>query len=73
MRHDPVFDLGEGLLDRIEVEPGAGRFDDAAQGRRFVAAEVVDVMVRWPPRGSAPVSDAPSNLLGWNSLAVDGF
>src|ERR1700739_5125404 len=45
----PVLDLGEGLFDRIEVwrvwrqvpEPGAGRSDQAAQGRRLVAAEIV--------------------------------
>jgi len=45
----PVFDLGEGLFDRIEVgrvwgqipELGAGGPDDAAQSGRLVAAEVV--------------------------------
>src|SRR3974390_820805 len=45
----PVLDLGEGLLDRIEVgrvwrqipEPCAGRFDQASQGSRLVAAEIV--------------------------------
>ena len=45
----PVLDLGEGLLDRIEVggvwrqvpEPCAGGFDQAAQGSRFMAAEIV--------------------------------
>jgi hypothetical protein len=45
----PVLDLGEGLLDRIEIgrvrrqipEPGAGRSDHAAERRRFVAAEIV--------------------------------
>ena len=45
----PVLDLGEGLFDRIEVwgvwrqvpEPGAGRSDQAAQGRRLVATEIV--------------------------------
>ena len=44
-----MLDLGEGLLDRIEVwrigrqvpQPGTGRFDRVAQGRRFVAAEIV--------------------------------
>ena len=52
----PVLDLGEGLFDRIEVgrvwrqvpELGAGRFDQAAQGPRFVAAEIVhDDDVAW--------------------------
>jgi len=45
----PVLDLGEGLLDRIEIgrvrrqipEPGAGGLDDAAQRDRLVAAEIV--------------------------------
>ena len=45
----PVLDLGEGLLDRIEVgrvwrqipEPCAGRFDEAAQGGRLVTTEIV--------------------------------
>jgi hypothetical protein len=45
----PVLDLGEGLFDRIEVrgiwrqipEPCAGRFDQASQGSRLVAAEIV--------------------------------
>jgi hypothetical protein len=45
----PVLDLGEGLFDRIEVgrvwrqipEPCAGRFDQASQGSRFMAAEIV--------------------------------
>jgi len=45
----PVLDLGEGLLDRIEVgrvwrqipEPCAGRFNQPAQGSRLVAAEIV--------------------------------
>ena len=45
----PVLDLGEGLFDRIEVgrvwrqipEPCAGRFDQAAQGSRLVATEIV--------------------------------
>ena len=44
----PVLDLGEGLLDRIEIgrirrqipEPGAGGLDDAAERGRLVAAEV---------------------------------
>lgn len=45
----PVFDLGEGLLDGVEVgrilgqeeQPGAGRFDGVADGLGFVAAEIV--------------------------------
>ena len=45
----PVLDLGEGLLDRVEVgrvwrqipEAGAGRPDRAPHGGRFVAAEIV--------------------------------
>lgn len=44
-----MLDLGEGLFDRIEVrrvwrqipKPCAGCFDQAAQGSRFVAAEIV--------------------------------
>jgi len=46
----PVFDLGEGLLDRIEIgrvfwqepQPGAGGFDGVADGLGFVRAEVVE-------------------------------
>lgn len=45
----PVFDLGKGLLDRIEIggigrqepEPGTGRPDELAHERRFVTAEIV--------------------------------
>ena len=45
----PMLDLGEGLLDGIEVgrvrrqepEPGTGGSDDLADGSRFVTAEVV--------------------------------
>ena len=45
----PVLDLGEGLLDRIEVwrigrqipEPGAGGLDHTAEDGRLVAAEIV--------------------------------
>ena len=45
----PVLDLGEGLLDRIEVggvgrqvpEPGAGGPDHLPDGRRLVGAEIV--------------------------------
>ena len=45
----PVLDLGEGLLDRIEVwgvwrqvpEPGAGGLDHLANGRRLVGTEIV--------------------------------
>lgn len=45
----PVLDLGEGLFDRIEVggvwrqipEPGAGRFDQAAQGNRLAPAKIL--------------------------------
>ena len=48
-RAHPVLDLGEGLLDRIEVgrvwrqipEPCTGSFDEAAQCSRLVTAEVV--------------------------------
>jgi len=44
-----MFDLGEGLLDRIEVgrvwrqvpEPGTGGVDHSAKRYRFVAAEIV--------------------------------
>jgi len=45
----PMLDLGEGLLDRIEVgrvrrqipEPGARGFEDSAERGRLVAAEIV--------------------------------
>ena len=45
----PVFDLGEGLLDRIEVwgigrqepQPCPGDADDLADGLGLVAAEIV--------------------------------
>ena len=45
----PMFDFGEGLLDRIEIgrvrrqepEPCACGFDDPAKGGRFVATEIV--------------------------------
>ena len=45
----PVLDLGEGLLDRIEIggvrrqipKSGAGGLDDAAERGRLVAAEIV--------------------------------
>src|SRR5262249_55119056 len=45
----PVLDLSEGLFDRIEVggvwrqipASGAGGFNQAAQGSRLVAAEIV--------------------------------
>ncbi len=44
-----MLDFGEGLFDRIEIggvwrqvpEPCAGRLDQAAQGSRLVAAEIV--------------------------------
>lgn len=46
----PVFDLGEGLFDRIEVgrvwrqvpEPGASGFDYLPDGFRLVASEIVE-------------------------------
>lgn len=45
----PVFDFGEGLLDRIEIgriwrkepEPCAGSAEDPSNGYRFVAAKIV--------------------------------
>jgi hypothetical protein len=72
----PVLDLGEGLFDRIEVgrvwrqipEPCAGRFEQAAQGSRLVAAEIVhdDDVARPKLRNE--------NLLniGAEAFAVDG-
>lgn len=46
----PVFDLGEGLFDRIEVgrvwrqvpEPGASRLDHLPDSSRLVASEIVE-------------------------------
>src|ERR1700744_5370078 len=75
-RAHPVLDLGEGLFDRIEVgrvwrqipEPCAGRFDQASQGSRIVAAEIVhdDDVARLKLRNE--------NLLniGAEAFAVDG-
>ncbi len=72
----PVLDLGEGLFNRIEVgrvwrqipEPSAGRFDQAAQGSRLVAAEIVhdDDVARLKLRNE--------NLLniGAEAFSVDG-
>jgi hypothetical protein len=74
-RAHAVLDLGEGLFDRIEVgrvwrqipEPCAGRFNQAAQGRRLVAAEIVhDDDIAW-------VKQRNENLLdiGAEAFAVD--
>ena len=72
----PVLDLGEGLLDRIEVgrvwrqipEPRAGGFNQAAQGGRLVTTEIVhdDDVARLKLRNE--------NLLnvGPETFAVDG-
>ena len=71
----PVLDLGEGLLDRVEVwgigrqipEPGAGGADHLADGGRFVRAEIVhDDDVAW-------LQDRHELLLdiGAEALAVD--
>jgi hypothetical protein len=46
----PMFDLGEGLFDRVEVgrvwrqvpEPGAGSLDHLPDGFRLVASEIVE-------------------------------
>lgn len=46
----PMFDLGEGLFDRVEVrrvwrqvpEPGAGSLDHLPDGIRLVASEIVE-------------------------------
>jgi len=55
-RVHPALDLGEGLFDGIEVgrvwrkipEPCAGRFNQAAQGHRLVAAEIIyDDDIAW--------------------------
>ena len=72
----PVLDLGEGLLDRIEVgrvwrqipEPCAGRFDQAAQGSRLVAAEIVhnDDVARLKLRNEDLLN------IGAEAFAVDG-
>src|SRR5690606_5931232 len=52
----PVFNLGEGLFDRIKVrrigwqepEPRTGCFDQLSDGCRFVAAEIIhDDNVAW--------------------------
>jgi hypothetical protein len=72
----PVLDLGEGLLDRIEVgrvwrqipEPCAGGFNQAAQGSRLVAAEIVhdDDVARLKLRNEDLLN------IGAEAFAVDG-
>ena len=72
----PVLDLGEGLFDRIEIggvwrqipEPCAGRFDQASQGSRLVAAEIVhDDDVAW-----LKLRDENLLNIGAEAFAVDG-
>jgi hypothetical protein len=61
----PMLDLGEGLLDRIEIgrvrrqvpKPCAGSPDHAAEGCRLVAAEIVH--------------DDVAGLENWNELLFD--
>ena len=71
----PVFDLGEGLLDGIEVggvwrqvpEPGAGGLNEAAQSGGFVAAEIVhDDNVAGSEYGDELLFD-----IGTEALAID--
>ena len=71
----PVLDLGEGLLDGIEVwrvwrqepEPCPGGLDELADGDGFVAAEVVhDDDVARPERGDQQLLD-----IGAEAYAVD--
>ena len=71
----PMLDLGEGLLDRIEVrrigrqvpEPGTGSPDDLSQHGRLVAAEVVhDDDVARLENGNQLLLD-----IGSEALAVD--
>jgi hypothetical protein len=72
----PVLDLGEGLLDRIEVwrvwrqipESCASGFDQAAQGSRLVAAEIVhdDDVARLKLRNEDLLN------IGAEAFAVDG-
>ena len=75
-RVHPALDLGEGLFDGIEVgrvwrqipEPCAGRFNQAAQGHRLVAAEIIyDDDIAW-------LKLRNENLLniGPEAFAVDG-
>ena len=71
----PVLDLGEGLLDRIEVrgvwrqvpKPCASCLDHLPDGRRFVGAEIVhDDDVIWFKHGHELLFD-----IGSEALAVD--
>jgi hypothetical protein len=72
----PVLDLGEGLLDRIEVgrvwrqipEPCACRFNQAAQSRRLVTTEIVhdDDVARLKLRNEKLLN------IGSEAFAVDG-
>jgi hypothetical protein len=71
----PVLDLGEGLLDRIEVgrvgrqvpEPGAGGLDRLPDSRRLVGAEIVeDDDVAWFQDWNELLFD-----IGAEALAVD--
>ena len=71
----PVLDLGEGLLDRIEVgrvwrqepEPGPGGSDHVPDGGRFVRPEIVhDDDVAGPEHGHEKLLD-----IGAEALAVD--
>ena len=71
----PVLDLGEGLLDRIEVrgvgrqepEPGAGGLYDVPDGCGFVAAEIVhDDDVAGPQDRNELLTD-----IGSEAFAVD--
>lgn len=71
----PVFDLSEGLLDRIEVrrvgrqvpKPGAGGLDHLPDGRRFMTSQIVhDDDVAWLQHG-----DELLFYIGAKALAVD--
>jgi hypothetical protein len=71
----PVLDLGEGLLDRIEIwrvrrqepEPGAGRLDHLSDGDPLVGAEIVhdDDVARLENRNELLLD------VGAEALAVD--
>lgn len=71
----PVFDLGEGLLDRVEIgrvwrqepEPCSSRSDELPDGGRFVRPEIVhDDDVAWFEHWHELLRD-----IGPEALAVD--
>lgn len=72
----PVFDLGKGLLDRIEVwgigrqvpKPGTGSLDHLSDGRRLMTSEIVhDDNIARLQHGDELLLDISAE-----ALAVDG-